>query len=146
MKKLFTFMLLGLLVFSLGCQVQPNKKPEQQGKKEKSVQIEPDLAEKAKAAALTVKGVESSTAVVIDKKISAAIKVTGFDRLRLESIKEEVHSKLTAINDQYQVYVTSDKKLFKELQDIEKQIKKDNLHTTTELHKKVEEINENMKG
>lgn len=147
MKKVFTFILLGMMIISLGCQMQTNKKPAQEpAKKEKPVQIEPELAERAKEAALTVKGVESSTAVVIDKSISTGIKVSGFDRLRLDAIKKEVHNKITAINDEYQVHVTSDKKLFKELQDIEKQITKKNLRTTTELHKKVEGINEAMKG
>ncbi|MEG6523790.1 YhcN/YlaJ family sporulation lipoprotein [Desulfotomaculum sp. 1211_IL3151] len=147
MKKVFTFVLLGMMILSLGCQMQSTKKPEQKSaKKEKSVQIEPELAEKAKKAALTVKGVEASTAVVIDKNISTGIKVSGFDRLRLDSIKKEVHSKMSEINDEYQIHVTSDKKLFKELQEIEKKITEKNLRTTTELHKKVEGINKDMNG
>ncbi|GAB6181439.1 hypothetical protein JCM14036_27580 [Desulfotomaculum defluvii] len=147
MRKIFTFILLGMFIFSLGCQMQATKKPEpQQSKKENPVQIEPELAEKVKETALTVKGVESSTAVVIDKNISTGIKVSGFERLRLDSIKKEVHDKVSKLQDEYEVHVTSDKKLFKELQDIEKSIKKNNLRSTTKLNKKVEGINEDMKG
>ncbi|ABO49992.1 hypothetical protein Dred_1462 [Desulforamulus reducens MI-1] len=147
MRRIFAFLLTALLILSLGCQTQASKKPEQQqSKQEKPVQIDRDFAQRLKRAALTVNGVESSTAVVIDKNISIGIKVSGFDRLRMESIKKEVHNKVTKLNGGYEVHVTSDKKLFKELQDVEKTITKENIHTTTDLQKKVEKINKDMKG
>lgn len=123
------------------------KKPEQHSRQQvKQVQIDSGLAEAAKKTAKTVKGVEDSAAVVVNQEISTAIKVTGFDRLRLQSIKEEVHKKIESTNKDYEVYVTSDKKLFNELQKIEKQINANPEQVLPAIQKKVNKINKDMQG
>ncbi|WP_333870310.1 YhcN/YlaJ family sporulation lipoprotein [Desulforamulus putei] len=146
MKNILKVILMIIFILSMtGCQTQPQKKPE--GKQSaKQVEINPELAEKAKQAAMSVKGVEDAVAVVIDKNISTAIKVSGFNRLKLQSIKGEVHKKILLSNDEYEVHVTSDKKLFSQLQQIEKQIKEQKVKSGTELQQKVEKINKDMKG
>lgn len=136
-----------ILLLLIGCQSQLQKKPEQPAKtKEKPVQVDADMAEKAKSIAKSVAGVEEATAVTIDKNISVGIKVSGIRRIKLQTIKEEVHKKISQINNEYQVYVTSDKKLFKELQDMETQIKSQKIKTSSDLLPKLEKINEDMKG
>lgn len=140
-------MIIVLILLTVGCQMQPQKKTQSEGKQtQKPVEINSELAEKAKQAAMSVKGVEEATAVVIDKNISTAIKVSGFNRLKLQSIKEEVHKKIGSMNEEYGVYVTADKKLFAQLQQIEKQINEQKVKSGSELKQKVDKINKDMKG
>ncbi len=113
---------------------------------EKQIQISTDLAEKVKKTAETVKGVKESTAVVINDEISIAIKVSGFDRLRLKPIKVEVHDKILEFNKDYNVYVTSDKKLFKQLQQLENQIRGEQDKPLIDIQKKVNKINKDING
>ncbi|MFA4884623.1 MAG: YhcN/YlaJ family sporulation lipoprotein [Desulfotomaculaceae bacterium] len=149
--------ILKVIVFSLilsvtaGCSMRnpsfKKRHPEQQiNQDEKQIQINPELAERAKKTAETVKGVKESTAVVINNEISIAIKVSGFDRLRLKLIKVEVHDKIKEFNKDYNVYVTSDKKLFKQLQQIETQIRGEQDKPLIDIQKKVNKINEDMHG
>jgi len=126
-------------------QTAPQKKPQAQAggdRKEKQVQTDPALAAEVKETAKFVQGVKDCTAVVVNQNISAAIKVTGFDRFKLKSIKEKVHNKIKTLGQNYEVHVTSDKKLFKELQQIEKQIKEQ--QKVQDLQQKVEKINKDM--
>ncbi|MEW6695903.1 MAG: YhcN/YlaJ family sporulation lipoprotein [Bacillota bacterium] len=141
-----TVFVVVLILLTVGCQTQPQKKPQSEAKQpQKQVEINPDLAEKAKHAAMSVEAVEDATAVVVDKNISTGIKVSGFNRLKLQSIKEEVHKKVGLIDEEYGVYVTSDKKLFVQLQQIEKQIKEQKVKSGQEIKQKVEKINKDMK-
>lgn len=125
----------------------PSKKqqPQQQTEQdEKQIQFNPGLAEKAKKTAETIKGVKESTSVVMNKEISIAVKVSGFDRLRLKPIKKEVHEKIKELDKSYNVFVTSDKKLFMQLQQIEKQINGPQEKSLTDIQKGVNKIKEDM--
>ena len=148
MKRLIQLTLSFLLIFAMAaCQAQPEKKPQEQPKSEKQVRVDLDLAEQAKKVALSVPGVEDATSVVLEQTISTGIKVSGFDRLRLKSIKEEVHQKTKELAQDYEVDVTSDKKLFKGIQDIEKDLVQKGQTTAPEaVYKKIEKIDEDMKG
>ncbi|SHK00196.1 YhcN/YlaJ family sporulation lipoprotein [Desulforamulus aeronauticus] len=147
MKKPLLFLLISLLVMATaGC--QPQKKVEQNQPKStvQAVAVDTQMAEEAKKTAKSVTGVEEATAVVLDQKITTAIKVTGFNRLKLSTIKKEVAKKISLGHDEYSVHVTSDKKLFTQLQEIEKQITEKNVKNNADLKKKLEKINEAMKG
>lgn len=151
MKILIKTLILSLLLLTMcGCAMQntPEKKPQQQqdGTQEQ-VHTDPELAEQVKETASMVESVKDSTAVVVNNNISAAIKVTGFDRLRLKPIRKEVYDKITKIAPEYEVHVTTDKKLFAEIQKIEMQIK--NIpakKSLTSIKSKVDKINKDMKG
>jgi len=149
MKFIVKVIILSLLMLTVGCSMQdsPLRKPQseqQVSQGEKQIQNNPELAEKAKGIARMVKGVKDSTAVVIDKEISISIKVNGFNRLRIKPIKEEVHNKIKEFNKDYNVYVTSDKKLFKQLQQIENQINSPQEKSLIDIQKKVKKINKDM--
>lgn len=149
MKIIFRLIVMSLLIFAAGCATQgsPAQKPQQQtNQSAQQIPINNELAETVKQTAKTVKGVEDSTAVVINKDISTAIRVSGFDRLRLKSIKEEVHTKIKDLNQDYTVHVTSDKKLFVHLQQIEKEIKGEQKKPLQEIQQRVEKINKDMQG
>ncbi|OPX85898.1 YhcN/YlaJ family sporulation lipoprotein [Pelotomaculum sp. PtaB.Bin117] len=140
-----------ILLMTAGCGTLNSslKKPQpeqQMSRDEKQIQVNPELAEKAKKTAGTVKGVKGCTAVVVNKDISTAIKVSGFDRLRLKPIKEEVHNKIKELNKDYNVHVTSDKKLFMQLQQIENQVNGPQEKPLTDIQKKVIKINKDIQG
>lgn len=147
-KLVSLLLLLSLLVFGCAQMNAPAKKPEQNQQNQQAEQIivDTELAEQAKNTAKSVEGVEDATSVVIDRKISTAIKVSGFDRLKLKSIKEEAHAKIKKLNKDYTVLVTSDKKLFKQLQEIEKQLNTTPKEPLTEIKKMVDKINKDMHG
>lgn len=72
--------------------------------------------EQAKAIAGSVNGVDEAAAVQIDKDLNLAIKVSNFNRFRLESIEKEVAGKLKEAFPDSNIHVTSDKRLFSDLQ------------------------------
>lgn len=149
MKFMLKVITLSLLMLTIGCSMQDSplrklQSEQQVSQDEKQIQINPELAEKAKGTARMVNGVKDSTAVVIDKEISIAIKVNGFNRLRIKPIKEEVHNKIKEFNKDYNVYVTSDKKLFKQLQQIENQTNSPEEKSPIDIQKKVKRINKDM--
>lgn len=149
MKAFIIAVVLSLLLLSAGCAAQdsPSRKPQPeaaQGPTE--VRISPELAEKVRETAKRVKGVEDSTAVAMNDEISVGIKVKGFDRFRLKPIREEVHQKIKELNKGYTINVTSDKKLFVQLQQIERQIKDQKAQSPAELQKRLKKINKDMQG
>ena len=145
MRSLLSIVLLLLLFLSAGCGAQnsPSRKPlPQAGQSEAQVQTDPALAEKAK----TIEGVEDSTALVLDNQIFIGIKVKGFNRFHLKSIKEKTHKKIKEANQGYEVNVTSDKKLFSQLQQIEKQVKENRVESRADIIERIEKINKDMQG
>jgi len=157
MNKIIGAIILALLILNIGCSALtgPQKKPQTE-KADNSpaaqVHVDPVTAEQVKQTAKKVKGVNEAAAVVINKEISVALKVSGFDRLRLKQIKKEVHDKIkaTAAKDS-EIHVTTDKKLFSEIKKLEQQIStgasdKDFDKKVIDIKNKVGKINEEMQG
>jgi hypothetical protein len=63
-----------------------------------------------------------------DKELMAAIKVENFDRFRLKSIEKSVKSDLEKKYPDYKVFVSTDKKIFWELEKIEQRLKKNDMN------------------
>ncbi|KAB2952104.1 hypothetical protein F9B85_09840 [Heliorestis acidaminivorans] len=106
----------------------------------------PDRVEEIKEIAMTVEGVEDSTAVVIDRDISTAIKVKGFDRLRLRSIRNQIAEKVLE-QDEYQgyrIHVTTDRKIFQQIRQIETQQGEEEAIITPEIEAKIRKINQQI--
>ncbi|MCL2336538.1 MAG: YhcN/YlaJ family sporulation lipoprotein [Firmicutes bacterium] len=80
------------------------------------------LAAKSKAAAKKLAAVEDAVVVVLGKNISVDVKVTGFNRLRLPAIRREVHAKIAHMAPGYRVFVSTDKKIYWELEQLNSQI------------------------
>ncbi|MCL5057235.1 MAG: YhcN/YlaJ family sporulation lipoprotein [Actinobacteria bacterium] len=139
-----------VLLFSVlaGCgAAEPVKKPQaRDSQARQQIQVDPELAAKVKNKAKTVRGVQDSTAVVINSDVCAAVKVSGLDRFRLKAIREEVHKKLSALGSEYEVHVTTDKKLFSEIQKMERRIESGKTGPPAEIKKKMDKINEDMQG
>ncbi len=127
MHKLIKVVILCLIICVVGgCGADnpPQRKPmPQTGQVEGQAHINTELTEQVEGAARTVQGVEDSIALVMNNQIAVAVKVTGFDRLHLQSIRQELHSKVKDIAPEYDIHVTTDKKLFAQLQKLKGQIK-----------------------
>lgn len=143
-KRSIIFAILILLLLT-GC-AGPAKRPQQKPLPEKDIKVYPQTAEQVKALANGVDGVDESTAVVINNNISAAVKVSRFDRLRLKKIKQRVHSSIKKQFPEHEIRVTSDKKLFAQLQQIEAQINEGKIKSLSKLEQQVNKINKDMKG
>jgi cell division protein FtsX len=144
MRFTVSIIMVGFLLLA-GCNVQyPANKQLQQQVSQEEIVINCEIAERAKQEARAVKGVKEVTAVAINSEISVAIKVSGFERLRLKPIREQVHDKIKGINGDYNVYVTSDKKLFTRLQQIEQQTKQAPEESLTDIGSEFKNINKDM--
>jgi len=143
MKKSIVWLLVVLML--MGCASAKKPQPEQTTVQE-DITVDAELAQQVKRIALTVSGVQDAASVVVNKEISIAVKVGGFDRLRLKSIRKEIHDKIKNQHQEYAVYVTTDKKLFKELQDLEQQTIRDKPMPPQQLKAKVTKINQDMQG
>lgn len=162
MKKITSAIIIAvltilLLTLNIGCSALtgPEKKPRAEKTKSGSaekVQVDHETAEQIKQIAQKVKGVDEVTAVVVNKDVSVALKVSGFDRLRLKQIKKEVQDKImTTVGKDNEIHVTTDKKLFSEIQKLEQQIKTSDGDKAfdkklTDIKNKVSKINEDMQG
>lgn len=151
MKKILTVFILSVLILSAGCSAQnsPLKKSQaeqQVSQEEKEIKIDPGLAGKAKETAKTVRGVKDSTAAAIGRDITVAVKVTGFERLRLKPIKMEVQNKIKQLDNKNNVHVTTDKKLFMQLQQLEKQISEPGEKSLADIQKKFNKIIKDIQG
>jgi len=146
MKYLIALIVI-LIFFNAGCTMQntPAQKPRaQQQSSNKDVPADVELAGNVKNEAQKVNAVEDAVAVALGGDISVAVRVTGFDRLRLKTIRKEVHERITQMAPGYQVHVTTDKKLYSELEKLNSQIQQggDPIRLKAELDK----INESMRG
>lgn len=90
---------------------------------ERPSRMDPALAQDVKSAVKSIQGVDDSTAFVLGNDIAAGAKVTGFDRLRLKGIRSAIDRQIRETYKGYRVHVTTDKKLFKQIQQIEAQEK-----------------------
>lgn len=147
MRLIRIFLTVCLMIGLSGCGAQNSSLGQPSSAAFQKAKVNPQLAQQVKEIAQSVRGVEESTTVVVDKDISTAIKVTGFQRLRLESIKQEAHQKIKEkVPESYQVYLTSDKKLFRNLQEIERQIKQRPGQAPQNIQERIKRINEDMGG
>jgi len=102
-------------------------------------------AERAEAIAEGVRGVDQAVSVVVDRQISIAAKVSGFQRFRLKGIRQDVHHRLKAAFPNHEIHVTTDKKLFWELEKLKAKVNRGEMGFR-QAKQRVEKINEDMKG
>lgn len=143
-----TVVILALLLvcsLGIGCEIRSSQLEQPGG--EKTVQGDIELAESIKRQVEKKEVVEETTAIVLDEDVSIGIKVTGFQRLRLKQIRGEVHSLVKEmLPDDYVLHVTTDKRLFADLQKIEEEMRETNGRTTPETRERVMKINQDMQG
>lgn len=142
-----SIMMIALALAGCGAETNDHLSSQQvQHLSQKQPNLHIGLSEHAKETARQNERVDDATAVATDKELSIALKVTNFNRLHLKSIRKDVHSKLRKEFPKYEVHVTSDNKLFSELQKLESSLKKESPPQPKDVQKKLKKINEDMKG
>ncbi|OYD09126.1 YhcN/YlaJ family sporulation lipoprotein [Paludifilum halophilum] len=138
------FWIAGLTILALlfaGCTPTAQEKSGSPSAAGQPVTVRPYQAQIAKKLAEKDPRVEEATAVSINSELSVGLKVSNFDRFFLKSTRKRVHGKLKHHFPGEEIHVTTDNKLFGELQKIagfpaDKQ----------EVYQKLQKINEDMKG
>lgn len=94
-----------------------------------------------------LKAIDDSVVVVLQRDVSIGLKVTGFSRLRLKTIREEVHDLVKGLlAEDYVVHVTTDKRLFSDLQKMEKELREADGDASIEMQEQLKKIQEDMQG
>jgi len=141
--------LLSAFILVSACSPQPNQKP-QGGSEDKKCQEVPvrhfDQEQQAIQLARKTKGVDDAVAVQIDDQLNVALKVSNFNRLRLKSIRKETFERLEKQFPEAELHVTTDNKLYKELQEMNQKAWTNDKKKACEEKKKLKQIEEMMKG
>jgi len=152
MRTKFTGFVL-LFVILTACQSSPQQSKQEPAhtsaktlNTQQNTLYNPGLSKQAEQTAKKIKAIDDAIAVVLDKDISMAVKVTGFDRFKLRSIKKELHEEIKKqVDKQYTIHITTDKKIYKELSTLQSKLKAGSI-TPEEQKKKFEKINKDMHG
>ena len=127
--------ILLLLLIIIGIGSGCNENQNQMGYNNKDLSIsqvhtskpfDQSIANQAKEKMITKDEITDVMAVNTDKELLVAIKVENFNRFRLKTIEKTVKSDLEKIYPNHKVVVSSDKKMFWELEKIEQRLQKNN--------------------
>ncbi|MFE4351739.1 YhcN/YlaJ family sporulation lipoprotein [Peribacillus butanolivorans] len=130
MKTLKTFLfLITVIGFVSGCSGNSNQIDNNKNlnisKVHTSSPIEQSVANQAKDRLLAEEEVSDVKAVNSDKELLVAVKVDNFDRFRLTSIKKQAQSDLENMFPDYKILISTDQKMFLELDQLEQKLEKD---------------------
>ncbi|TYR79460.1 hypothetical protein FZC66_15280 [Priestia megaterium] len=87
--------------------------------------IDQSVANEAKEKVIKKEEITDVKAVNTDKELLLAVKVNQFDRLRLKGIKKDVKSELEKKYPDHKILVSTDQKIYLELEQLEKKLQKD---------------------
>ncbi|MFE0505607.1 YhcN/YlaJ family sporulation lipoprotein [Peribacillus butanolivorans] len=130
MKTLKTFLfLITVIGFVSGCSGKSNQMDNNKNlnisKVHTSSPIKQSVANQAKDRLLAEEEVSDVKAVNSDKELLVAVKVDNFDRLRLKSVKKQAKSDLENMFPDYKILISTDQKMFLELDQLEQKLEKD---------------------
>jgi hypothetical protein len=87
--------------------------------------IDQFIANEAKEKVLKREAISSARAVNTDKELLLAVKVDNFDRFRLKEIEKKVKSDLKEEYTDYKILVSTDSKMYMELEQLEQRLQED---------------------
>ncbi|WP_191566205.1 YhcN/YlaJ family sporulation lipoprotein [Metabacillus idriensis] len=96
--------------------------------------IDQSVANQSKEKVIKEEEISGVKAVNTDKELLLAVKVDQFDRFRLKDIKKKVKADLEKIYPEYEIFVSTDQKIYLELEQLEQKLQKD--HTQKKSLKK----------
>ncbi|CAI9394385.1 hypothetical protein ABW02_23460 [Niallia circulans] len=125
--------ILAVIGFGTGCNDNQNQLDEDNNhlgisQVHTSKPIGQSVANRAKEKIITKEEISDVKAVNTDKELFVAIKVENFNRFRLKSIEKTVKSDLEKMYPNHKVVVSTDKKMFWELEKIEQRLQKNNMN------------------
>jgi len=128
MKVKILFFILILIGMGSGCNGNQNQLDNNNdlsiSQVHTSKPIDQSVANHAKEKIITKEEISDVKAVNTDNELLVAIKVGNFNRFRLKNIEKSVKSDLKKMYPDHKVFVSSDKKMFWELENIEQRLKK----------------------
>ncbi|NUH86365.1 YhcN/YlaJ family sporulation lipoprotein [Bacillus firmus] len=126
MKVKMLFFILILIGMGSGCNGNENQVGEKNHSSISQIHtskpIEQSVSNHAKEKIITKEEISDVKAVNTDKELLVAVKVENFNRFRLKNIEKSVKSDLEGMYPDYKVFVSSDKKMFWELEKIEQKL------------------------
>lgn len=149
MKTLKTILfLITVIGFVSGCSGNSNQIDNNKNlnisKVHTSSPIKQSVANQAKDRLLAEEEVSDVKAVNSDKELLVAVKVDNFDRFRLKSVKKQAQSDLENMFPDYKILISTDQKMFLELDQLEQKLEKDKTKMDS-LKKDFKEIKSLMK-
>ncbi|WP_188622605.1 YhcN/YlaJ family sporulation lipoprotein [Caldalkalibacillus thermarum] len=143
-----------VLLFNAGCAMYNQEQPfqadyklqqqmDKKGSKPHKIKVDHDTANRSKLIAKSVEGVTDAAAVAIDQELSVAVDVAQMKRFQLKGIRKEIFHRLRKAYPEYQVHVSTDRKILQELKKLEK---KTYQQQTEAEQKRLQKINQDMKG
>ncbi|MDW7617497.1 YhcN/YlaJ family sporulation lipoprotein [Peribacillus simplex] len=147
----FIMFLLLLAVIGLGSGCNRNQNQSGEDHEDLSISqvhtskpINQSVANQAKKKVITEEDISDVKAVNADKELLIAIKVENFERFRLKKIEKNVKSDLEKEYPDHKILVSTDSKMYLELDQLEQKIQKDNTKRK-ELEKDFNKIKSLMK-
>jgi len=156
MYKNLILLIFSLWIGLLGCSAnggipknklnsaQTQQKSEGKTQEDREPLFKTKQAKQARGLGKNIPGVDDVTAVVMDKEVFLAAKVTNFHRLRMRTIRKEVHQKLKTQFKEYKIHVTTDNKLFKEIESVENEVESNQPNDPQKMKKKMKKIHDDM--
>ncbi|MFC0271392.1 YhcN/YlaJ family sporulation lipoprotein [Metabacillus herbersteinensis] len=106
--------------------------------------IDQSVANQAKEKVIKEEEISGVKAVNTDKELLLAVKVNQFDRFRLKKIEKKVKSDLEKAYPDHKIEVSTDSKMYLELEQLEQKLQKDKTNMKT-LKKEFDKIKSLMK-
>ncbi|CEG33160.1 YhcN/YlaJ family sporulation lipoprotein [Peribacillus castrilensis] len=145
----FIMFLLLLTIIGLGSGCNQNQSGEDHedlsiSQVHTSKPIDQSVANQAKKKVIKEEDISDVKAVNTDKELLIAIKVENFERFRLKKIEKNVKSDLEKDYPDHKILVSTDSKMYLELDQLEQKIQKDNTNRK-EIEKDFNKIKSLMK-
>lgn len=106
--------------------------------------IDQSVANQAKEKVIKEEEISDVKAVNTDKELLFAVKINQFDRFRIKEIEKEVKEDLEKTYPDYNILVSTDLKMYLELEQLEQKLQKDKIKKKT-LKKDFDKIKSLMK-
>ncbi|MGG0413400.1 YhcN/YlaJ family sporulation lipoprotein [Peribacillus simplex] len=151
--KINQFIIFLLLLTVIGLVSGCNRNQTQSGEDHKDLSISQvhtskpinqSVANQAKKKVIKEEDISDVKAVNTDKELLIAIKVENFERFRLKKIEKNVKSDLEKVYPDHKILVSTDSKMYLELDQLEQKIQKDKTNRG-ELEKSFNKIKSLMK-
>ncbi|WP_059103651.1 YhcN/YlaJ family sporulation lipoprotein [Shouchella shacheensis] len=141
-QKLVVFFLL--LAVLTGCQGQEDARATA-FKLDNDSTMNQAASDKAKDELLKMEEVTSVRGVEHNGNLYMDVHVKQKDRFHLQDIRQRGHDRLKTLYPDANIHVSTDKKVYKELEDIEEKLKANQLDSQG-LKKEIDKIEDDMKG
>ncbi|MGI6036697.1 MAG: YhcN/YlaJ family sporulation lipoprotein [Limnochordia bacterium] len=142
MIRLHRYLLICLTLILMGCGSSPPAANPPDGE---PIRTDLELLQRIKDEVGKVSGVDEVVVAIADEEIGVGVKVSGFDRFRLRSIRSDVHRRVDGLTtEDYCIHVTTDKRLFRDLGQLEARLERGD--TSPEIRSRLGRINEEMEG